>query len=252
MFVENVIVQNSFTNLMRDEGYYGKGFYDSYGPINNSIVRTYDRVIDRFYDDRHLGFQPRGYTGRTDPYLERYDDRDNRYDHRDSRGFREPRDSYRGRFRGGYHNDYGGRFRGEGSDIRYRSYESGSPEHVGGGGRYSTRGLRSIERRQGDWDCPQCNELNFAARNVCRKCNAPRPEHLGVGGRPGDWVCFKCGDLNFASRTICRKCGRPNSPPREHSQSPKLTEKPETDNSSTTEVTTATTTADPVVEQPVK
>jgi len=221
----------------REEGvYYGKGFYDSFR--GSSYGYTHDRVIDRGYDNY------RGYMGRTDSYPDRYDDRDNRYDHRESRGFREPRDSYRGRFRGGYHNnDYGGRYRGDG----YRSYDSGSPEH---GGRYSSRGLRAVERRQGDWDCPQCSELNFAARNMCRKCNAPRPEHLGVGGRPGDWVCFKCGDLNFASRTICRKCGRPNSPPRDRSHSPEKQEEKTAETDPHTETEKAATSSDNAESEP--
>ncbi|KAF4698169.1 hypothetical protein FOZ62_004604 [Perkinsus olseni] len=36
----------------------------------------------------------------------------------------------------------------------------------------------------------------------------------GGGGqvrRPGDWDCPNCGDMNFASRQVCRKCGTPHS-----------------------------------------
>lgn len=28
----------------------------------------------------------------------------------------------------------------------------------------------------------------------------------GMGMRPGDWLCVSCNELNFASRRVCRKC----------------------------------------------
>lgn len=41
----------------------------------------------------------------------------------------------------------------------------------------------------GDWDCPQCGDMNFASRQVCRKCGTPhsfvasaRPEGDAAGG----------------------------------------------------------------------
>ena len=68
---------------------------------------------------------------------------------------------------------------------------------------------RMVQRRGGDWDCPQCGNLNFLRRIECHKCHmvkpgmegqAPAPrddrrpfdDRSGGGGardrRPGDWV----------------------------------------------------------------
>jgi hypothetical protein len=33
-----------------------------------------------------------------------------------------------------------------------------------------------MEIRSGDWLCPMCRDLNFASRQVCRKCNTVRPD----------------------------------------------------------------------------
>jgi len=198
-----------------NEGGYDRGYQDifrgSYERGRGSERGGYGRGYERGFNDRGFHFRgefsDRGFDGdRGADYPDRQYDGD--YDRGyERRGFR---DSFRGRPRG---RDFGSKF-----GYR-RPYDNTSPER----GKYSTRGLRNTERRQGDWDCPQCSELNFAARNKCRKCNTPRPEHLGKGGRPGDWVCFNCEDLNFASRAVCRKCGRPNSL-RERSLSPSLEE----------------------------
>jgi len=88
------------------------------------------------------------------------------------------------------------------------------------------------QRREGDWDCPSCHEMNFASRSFCRKCRAAKDSSpsSGRGGRlengsegdrstgggvegnmkPGDWHCPSCKDLNFASRSVCRKCQSPH------------------------------------------
>jgi len=105
--------------------------------------------------------------------------------------------------------------------------------------------------RQGDWVCAQCGNHNYAKREVCNKCSAPRPANghpgglgKGCGGpldpygcwggkgyspysqpgpqmlggkacgkqlRPGDWVCPGCQNHNYASRTECNKCGQPKA-----------------------------------------
>ena len=57
-------------------------------------------------------------------------------------------------------------------------------------------------KKPGDWNCPNCNDLNFASRNECRKCSTIKP----VIKKEGDWYCLNCNDLNFASRIECRKC----------------------------------------------
>jgi len=100
-------------------------------------------------------------------------------------------------------------------------------------------------RRPGDWDCPQCNQMNFASRVKCFKCGVQKQDGggggggapvLGVGGQPyqyvmphgqyptynqkqggygyynknknvkeGDWFCA-CGAHNYAFRTDCFRC----------------------------------------------
>jgi len=69
-------------------------------------------------------------------------------------------------------------------------------------------------RHPGDWNCG-CGELNFASRDICRKCGRAVVAERRIGRsssecRPGDWVCG-CGEHNFANRFDCRKCGVPKS-----------------------------------------
>jgi len=51
-----------------------------------------------------------------------------------------------------------------------------------------------MQRRAGDWDCPECGGHNFARRTSCFKCRAPRAGGDGGdqglaenGGTDGDW-----------------------------------------------------------------
>lgn len=94
------------------------------------------------------------------------------------------------------------------------------------------RPQRTFEVKPGDWICPKegCSNHNFARRTSCFRCNTPRPESAGEGGRyrggymggdrrsaprtpprrqaemrPGDWQCA-CGEHNFARRAECRRC----------------------------------------------
>ncbi|KAK9787877.1 hypothetical protein WJX73_006120 [Symbiochloris irregularis] len=84
--------------------------------------------------------------------------------------------------------------------------------------------------RPGDWSCPECNNVNFARRMECNRCNMPRPaETIPRGGiakpafddtryadrrtdfasqgvKQGDWFCPECNAHNFASRRECFKC----------------------------------------------
>jgi len=36
-------------------------------------------------------------------------------------------------------------------------------------------GPRKQKRKPGDWDCPKCDEHNFASRTKCRMCDEPKP-----------------------------------------------------------------------------
>ncbi|AQL02221.1 Ran BP2/NZF zinc finger-like superfamily protein [Zea mays] len=74
------------------------------------------------------------------------------------------------------------------------------------------------QRKPGDWNCKNCQHLNFSRRDYCQRCRDPRPDlQFGDGYstvgvltsldiRPGDWYC-SCGYHNFASRSSCFKCG---------------------------------------------
>ena len=97
-----------------------------------------------------------------------------------------------------------------------------------------------------DWECPKCNNSNFAFRTECNRCGEPK----GSGGQRGDnrgrrdgdrrgrddrrgrndrgrddrrgrrddnrgthsnndWDCSECNNSNFSFRTECNRCGAP-------------------------------------------
>lgn len=81
-----------------------------------------------------------------------------------------------------------------------------------------------------DWDCPKCNNSNFARRQVCNRCEEPRPGGGGGqrqgrrdnfqrrdrqqgGGREtfndNDWTCPECKNSNFSFRQECNRCEAP-------------------------------------------
>ena len=92
-----------------------------------------------------------------------------------------------------------------------------------------------------DWDCPKCNNSNFARRVECNRCGAPKPGGGHSGDRrnsrhdsrpprrdnrrdsrdrnynrperktftDNDWECKKCNNNNFSFRTECNRCGEP-------------------------------------------
>ncbi|DAC36071.1 MAG TPA: hypothetical protein D7I05_00340 [Candidatus Poseidoniales archaeon] len=151
-----------------------------------------------------------------------------------------------------FRNDYGGRGR-----DRYQSNDRGRgrDDRRGGRDRYQSndRGRGRDDRRGGsrggDWDCPKCNNSNFAFRTECNRCGEPRgdaPSKPGDGGfdrrndrrggfdrrnndrrggfdrrndrrgggrdnsrNRGDWDCPKCNNLNYSFRTECNSCGEP-------------------------------------------
>ncbi|KAL5219069.1 hypothetical protein ABZP36_019753 [Zizania latifolia] len=76
------------------------------------------------------------------------------------------------------------------------------------------KGQSSIPLKQGDWNCPKCNFLNFAKNIKCLRCNGEfeeryqlfheNQEHLPL--KKGDWICKRCNFLNFAKNTRCLQC----------------------------------------------
>ncbi|MAF93234.1 hypothetical protein CMO85_01050 [Candidatus Woesearchaeota archaeon] len=96
------------------------------------------------------------------------------------------------------HNDRGGRDNNRG----FRNDRGGRDNNRGfrndRGGRDNNRGFRNDrggrDNRDGgrqqrgtfnnnDWTCPKCNNSNFSFRNVCNRCEEPRPGGGGGGGR---------------------------------------------------------------------
>jgi len=145
--------------------------------------------------------------------------------------------------------DRGSRDRRDGGGRR--DFDRGSRDRRDGGGRRDSgrgnfdRGSRGRnDSNDGDWDCPKCNNSNFARRTECNRCGEPRS---GGGGRRGggrgnfdrgnrdrrdgggrrdfdrgsrdsgktfahnDWECPKCNNSNFSFRTECNRCGEPRS-----------------------------------------
>ena len=37
---------------------------------------------------------------------------------------------------------------------------------------------KPFDKRKGDWKCPNCNNLNFAFRIVCNRCQIPKPDNI--------------------------------------------------------------------------
>ncbi len=63
--------------------------------------------------------------------------------------------------------------RGSGDRQGYVPRQRGDQDEVQG----QPRNNRRMEKREGDWGCPSCGEVNFAFRFECRKCNAAKPSN---------------------------------------------------------------------------
>ncbi len=121
----------------------------------------------------------------------------------------------------------------------------------GGDRRGQDRGRgRQNTYENNDWDCPACNNSNFARRTVCNRCEAPRPgggqgtrqqprfndrSSRGRGGRDGrrerrndrsgtfndnDWDCPACNNSNFSFRQSCNRCDAPRPGGRSNNSRP--------------------------------
>lgn len=86
-------------------------------------------------------------------------------------------------------------------------------------------------RKDGDWLCTSCKNVNFAWRESCNFCGADKPEEAREAKRqaegkskalpPGknratrDWACPSCEKPNFAWRTECFSCNTERPPMQE-------------------------------------
>ena len=88
----------------------------------------------------------------------------------------------------------------------------------------------------GNWLCTNCGNVNFGSRDMCNRCNMPRPASPEwqeptwqgpdfncpnvvdtsapkrgppIAGVDGNWACGLCGNVNFASRVSCNMCQAP-------------------------------------------
>ncbi|KAF8040126.1 hypothetical protein BT93_B2374 [Corymbia citriodora subsp. variegata] len=76
------------------------------------------------------------------------------------------------------------------------------------------KGHKDVPMKQGDWQCPKCNFLNFAKNIKCLRCDTFSQERLNqlqedqdhLPLKKGDWICDKCNFLNFAKNTRCLQC----------------------------------------------
>jgi hypothetical protein len=69
----------------------------------------------------------------------------------------------------------------------------GGDKSGGGVGRKPGMPVAGVD---GNWQCRQCNNVNFASREQCNRC----------GGMGGNWTCGECGNLNYAHRLRCNRC----------------------------------------------
>ncbi len=62
-----------------------------------------------------------------------------------------------------------------------------------------------------DWNCPNCDDHQFARNTHCRKCGTSK-DGSSIKIKDGDWLCPKCTKHQFAKNVFCRDCGHPKDP----------------------------------------
>lgn len=135
---------------------------------------------------------------------------------------------------GGWQGGKGGGWQGGG--FQGGGFQGGKGCMGGKGGMGQAAAAGPGGMRPGDWICGSCGNHNYASRDNCNKCGAPKSQqNTGFGGammkgggprsapygmamqppgmRPGDWICPSCGNHNYASRDNCNKCQHPKSAP---------------------------------------
>mmetsp|Transcript_40625 Transcript_40625/g.67479 ORF Transcript_40625/g.67479 Transcript_40625/m.67479 type:complete len:275 (-) Transcript_40625:507-1331(-) len=91
--------------------------------------------------------------------------------------------------------------------------------------------LEVREGVDGNWKCGSCNNINFATREQCNRCGAPKPppevlearmaelasgkRATPVEGIDGNWGCPNCGNVNWWQREFCNRCHAPKPTPEE-------------------------------------
>ncbi|MDB2569420.1 hypothetical protein N9X52_03585 [Candidatus Poseidonia alphae] len=135
------------------------------------------------------------------------------------------------------------KFRRDSRDSRDRSggndrRNDSQRDHRGDRGDRGDRREQRSSFNDNDWTCPECKNSNFAFRQACNRCEAPRPGGGGGsrdnGGRSdrrpqrdggryeqrggnnrqeiyndNDWTCRECNNSNFAFRQACNRCEAP-------------------------------------------
>ncbi|XP_056229740.1 TATA-binding protein-associated factor 2N isoform X2 [Seriola aureovittata] len=85
----------------------------------------------------------------------------------------------------------GKEFNGKPIKVSFATRRAEFTQRGGGGGRGARGGFRgrggggpNFDIKGGDWPCPNssCGNMNFARRQECNKCGAPKPGDAGFGG----------------------------------------------------------------------
>merc|ERR1712039_804511 len=68
-----------------------------------------------------------------------------------------------------------------------------------GGGKSGGKGKAPVAGVDGNWACPGCGNVNYAQREMCNRCQAPKPQE-DMGGDADLWSSLGFGDDQPAKR----------------------------------------------------